>query len=184
MATASEQVGRGHPPTATRFKKGQSGNPRGRPRARHREIPYDFLLGQMVTIREDGRERRVTAAEAFLLQLTKRGLAGDSASARASLTAIEAARARGRGEEPLVFRIVWKCPSPGSVGCSLDALGIAVKLNKYSKNARYELRPWIVEAALARLGDRRLTVDEQRTVVESTRTPEKVSWPNWWTVLP
>jgi hypothetical protein len=42
----------------------------------------------------------------------------------------------------------------------------------------------MVEAALARLGDRRLTVDEQRSVVESTRTPEKVSWPNWWTVLP
>ena len=28
----------------------------------------------MVTIREDGRERRVTAAEAFLLQLTQKGL--------------------------------------------------------------------------------------------------------------
>lgn len=184
MATNSEQVGRGRPPVATRFKKGQSGNPRGRPRGRHRDIPYDFLLGQMVTIREDGRERRVTAAEAFLLQLTKRGLAGDSASARASLAAIEAARARGHGEEPVVFRIVWKCPSPGSVGSSLDALGMAVKLNKYSKSARYELKPWIVEAALARLGERRLTVDEQRTVLESTRTPQKVRWPDWWSVLP
>lgn len=184
MTAASEQVGRGCPPTATRFKKGQSGNPRGRPRGRHRDIPYAFLLGQMVTIREDGRERRVTAAEAFLLQLTRRGLAGDSASARASLAAIEAARARGHSEEPLVVRIVWKGVSPGSVGCSLDALGMAVKLNKYSKNARYELKPWIVEAALARLGNRRLTVDEQRSVIGSTRTPEKVSWPDWWTVLP
>lgn len=184
MATSSEQVGRGHPPTATRFKKGQSGNPRGRPRGRRREVPYDFLLGQMVTIREDGRERRVTAAEAFLLQLTKRGLAGDSASARASLAAIEAARARAHGDEPLVFRVVLKFTSPGSVGCSLDALGMAVKLNRCSKNARYELKPWIVEAALARLGNRRLSVDEQRTVVESTRTPQKVSWPDWWSVLP
>jgi hypothetical protein len=30
-------------------------------------VPYHRVLGQMVTIREEGRERRVTAAEAFLL---------------------------------------------------------------------------------------------------------------------
>jgi hypothetical protein len=35
----------------------------------------------MVTIREGGTARRVTAAEAFLLQLTKRGLEGDGAAA-------------------------------------------------------------------------------------------------------
>ena len=34
------------------------------------------------------RERRVTAAEAFLLQLTKRGLDGDSAAARAAMVAL------------------------------------------------------------------------------------------------
>lgn len=182
MTISSKAVGRGRPPTATRFKKGQSGNPRGRPSGRRREIPYDFLLGQTVTIREDGRERRVTAAEAFLLQLTKMGLEGDTASARASLAAIEAARATHASEEPLIVRIVWKYASPGAVGCSLDALGMAVKLNKYSENARYELKPWIVEAALARLDSRRLTVEEQRTVLESTRTPEKVRWPEWWSV--
>jgi hypothetical protein len=43
------------------------------------------------------------------------------------------------------------------------------------------LEPWIVEAALARLGSRTLTPDEQRTVLNATRTPDKVNWPNWWT---
>ena len=89
MNGAKQQVGYQQPPNATRFRKGQSGNPRGRPKNRRREIPYDTVLGQMVTIREDGRERRVTAAEAFLLQLTQKGLAGDSAATRASLDAIE-----------------------------------------------------------------------------------------------
>jgi hypothetical protein len=46
----------------------------------------------MVTIREGGTERRVMAAQAFLLQLTKRGLEGDGAAARASLAMIEEAR--------------------------------------------------------------------------------------------
>ena len=89
--TEAKRIGYGSPPKATRFAKGQSGNPRGRPRNRHREVPHDALLGQMVTILEEGRDRRVTAAEAFLLQLTQKGLAGDSAAARSSLEAIETA---------------------------------------------------------------------------------------------
>src|ERR1700682_4814487 len=77
------------PPRTTRFAKGRSGNPGGRPRGRRREAPYEAVLRQMVTIREGGIERRVTADEAFLLQLSKRGLEGDGTAARATLDVIE-----------------------------------------------------------------------------------------------
>lgn len=123
-ASSSEEVGYGKPPAATRFKKGQSGNPKGRPKGRRLDIPYDHVLGQMVVVRENGRERRVTAAEAFLLHITKRGMEGDSASARASLTAIEEARARHQVSELPNFTIVFRSVSPGSVGPALDALGL------------------------------------------------------------
>ncbi|MHA7819621.1 MAG: DUF5681 domain-containing protein [Erythrobacter sp.] len=177
-----EQSGYGQPPKATRFKKGKSGNPRGRPKNRHREIPYDAVLGQMVTIREDGRTRRVTAAEAFLLQLTQKGLAGDSAAARASLDAIEAARASMGSDTPRIGKIIWSCVDSGA-DAILEPLGLAkLKYPTDETRVRWELNPWIVEAALEHLGDERLNVDEQREVWDATRTPHKVRWPDWWAV--
>lgn len=175
-----DAVGYGRPPHETRFRKGQSGNPRGRPRNRSRDIPYDTVLGQMVTIRENGRERRVTAAEAFILQLTQKGLAGDSAAARASLTAIETARAsRPCGGVHRITRVVFKVAGIGQV---LQTLGIAVKKNPTDQlRVRNELQPWIVEAALARLGSVPLTESQQSAVRDATRTPHKVAWPEWWT---
>jgi hypothetical protein len=137
----------------------------------------------MVTIREDGRERRVTAAEAFLLQLTQKGLAGDSAAARSSLQAIEAARAaRGEDGPARIDTIILTMVSSGADSI-IQGLGIATQ--KYpadQKRVRFELSPWIVEATIDRLGDRRLTEAEQREVWDNTRTPCKVRWPQWWTV--
>lgn len=175
-----KEVGYCKPPASTRFKKGQSGNPRGRPRKRRRDLPYDNLLGQMVTVREGDRERRVTAAEAFLLQLTRNGLAGDSAAARASLEAIEKARAVRplADESPTRIRISFM-----GLCHVVETLGIGVRLNPTDKDrVRLLLKPWVVQAALNRLGARRLSVQDQKIVVESTRTPEKVQWPDWWKI--
>lgn len=178
-----EPAGYGQPPRSTRFRKGQSGNPRGRPKNSRREIPYDTVLGQMVTIREGGRERRVTAAEAFLLQLTQKGLAGDSAAARASLEAIETARAARSDTDAGPTKLVWKSVGSG-MDAIIDTLGIAqLKYPTDEDRVRWELNPWIVEAALARLGSRRLSKEEQREVWDAIRTPNKVNWPEWWSYL-
>jgi len=174
-----EIVGRGKPPRSTQFQKGRSGNPRGRPRGRHRSIPYDHVLGRMVTIREDGRERRITAAEAFLLQLTKKGLEGCSASARSSLQVIEQARASRPELEP--DRVTHIVLTSFGLSCVVEDLGMGVCLNATSEeHCRLMLKPWIVEMALARMAPNTLSVDEQHIVFASTRTPRKVRWPGWW----
>ena len=124
-------VGYRKPPRATRFTKGQSGNPAGRPRGRHRKAPYETVLGQIVTIREDGTTRRVTGAEAFLLKLTQSGLGGNSAAARDILDVIEQAKDQQGGGEPLVTSITRLIVDPGSVTLALEPLRMAKKADSY-----------------------------------------------------
>lgn len=178
---APQELTYGKPPRATQFQKGVSGNPRGRPRNRRKELPYDAVLGRMVTVRESGRERRVTAAEAFILHLTKKGLEGCGASARASLASIEQARQSKTESETKQLAVRIICRTFG-LCCIVEDLGMAIRLNETSKDdVRLMLRPWIVEAALARTGKRQLNVDEQREIWAATYRPGTVSWPGWWT---
>jgi hypothetical protein len=171
------------PPKTARFTKGQSGNPAGRPRGRRREAPYEAVLGQLVTIREGGVERRVTADEAFLLQHTKRALEGDGAATRATLAVIEYAKDRFSTLHGIIRTITRVIVDPGSVTYALMPLRMAKKLDPCRETARMALEPWLVEAALARL-DQVLSPAEQRTIVKATRTPHKVKWPKWWSECP
>jgi hypothetical protein len=177
------EVGYRSPPKATRFKKGRSGNPGGRPRGRHREAPYEAVLGQMVTIREGETTRRGTAAEAFLLKRTQSGLGGNSAAARDILDVIEQAKDQQGGGEPPVTAITMSIVDPGSVTLALEPLRMARKLDPYRETARMVLEPWLVQAALARLLQP-LGPADQRIIVKATRTPHKVRWPEWWSEYP
>ena len=73
--------------------------------------------------------------------------------------------------------------APGSVTSALEPLRMAKKLDPYRETARIALEPWLVEAALARL-PQPLSPADQRTIVKATRTPDKVSWPEWWSEHP
>jgi hypothetical protein len=70
------QVGPGKPPLHTRFKKGQSGNPRGR-HAKNLPALLVEALNQPVAVTENGRRRQVTKREAVIAQLVDKSAAAD-----------------------------------------------------------------------------------------------------------
>jgi hypothetical protein len=82
------QVGYCSPPEATRFRKGVSGNPRGRPTGSlNVATVLTRTLRQKVAITENGRRRTVTKLEAAVKQLVDQAAAGDLRALR-HLTAL------------------------------------------------------------------------------------------------
>lgn len=140
-------------------------------------------MRQMVTIRDGDGAREVTAEVAFLQKVQELALNGNSSAVRAYEdlkgtldTHIEREDARPKG-----FAIHFV--RPGSVNTALEILNMGRIRDRYREDrAKMVLEPWLVEAALERLGDNRLTREEQETVWTATRSPGKVTWPDWWQV--
>ena len=87
---ASYEVGYGKPPKAGQFRKGQSGNPRGRPKgARGVKTLLDEALSKEITVSEGGQTSRVSKREALILSLITKALKGDIRAAGQVLKLIE-----------------------------------------------------------------------------------------------
>ncbi len=72
------EVGYGKPPKSGQFKKGQSGNRKGRPKgARGLKTDLKAELGKRVTITENGRQRMLTMQQLMVRQLTTGAGKGD-----------------------------------------------------------------------------------------------------------
>src|SRR5215469_7269318 len=72
------EVGYGKPPRATRFVKGRSGNPRGRPRgAKSFSALLSDKLNEPVTVAWNGGRRKISKREAIVTQLVNRSAAAD-----------------------------------------------------------------------------------------------------------
>jgi hypothetical protein len=72
------EVGYGKPPRHTRFKKGQSGNPRGRPSgSKNLKTLLNEALNERVVVTDEGGRRNITKREAIVTQLVNRSATAD-----------------------------------------------------------------------------------------------------------
>jgi len=74
-ATGDYEVGYGKPPKRSQFKRGQSGNPTGRPKgAKSGPIDIAVILSEPLTVRTAGTTQRMSPFEVGVRQLVKQGL--------------------------------------------------------------------------------------------------------------
>ena len=72
------EVGYGKPPRHTRFVKGRSGNPRGRPPGtKNLKTLLSEALNEPVIVTENGGSRKVTKRQAIITQLVNRSATAD-----------------------------------------------------------------------------------------------------------
>jgi Family of unknown function (DUF5681) len=75
---AAHEVGYGKPPKATRFRKGRSGNPKGRQSGDENLLSvFKRMAMKRIKIREGDKSRTITMADAIILQNYKAALQKD-----------------------------------------------------------------------------------------------------------
>jgi hypothetical protein len=84
------EVGYGKPPEHTQFKKGQSGNPKGRPKgAKNLKTIVQEVLSAKVLAKEGDKVTSVSKLEGIVINQTNKALKGDAKAASQVLSLAE-----------------------------------------------------------------------------------------------
>jgi Family of unknown function (DUF5681) len=119
------KVGYGKPPKVKQFKRGRSGNPKGRPKG-SRNLATDLAaeLDEPITVREDGRSRRISKQRALIKSLMAKALQGDVRATAAMLA--------------LYARVITETPDDANEPIDADELQI---LRRFAPRLLKSLQP-------------------------------------------
>lgn len=92
------EIGYGKPPKKTQFQKGQSGNPKGRPKYNNQDI-LDFIQRELNTSITLTDGSRITKEQGLARQLTNKALRGDIQSQKLLFTLQGKGRHRKKAEQ-------------------------------------------------------------------------------------
>lgn len=179
----SQGSGRGPPPVETRFRKGESGNPKGRPRrAPQPTSAFDIIMEKSLTVVQGGRARELSVDEALQQKTYQEAIAGSRPARREILRMIarrEQALAERRPRQSVEVR--HEGPDPANADEALLILGIATRDTRRTNAGKTEgwllLERWAVKAALLRRRRTPLSKSEISSVRCSTRDGESLTLP-------
>jgi hypothetical protein len=104
VTAASQKVGRGSPPKHTQFRKGTTGNPRGRPKGSKNLSSYIMEAARdHVTATVGGKTRKISKIQATTMQLATKAAGGDQAAMGKFLDWIDEIETRAAAVRPTQF---------------------------------------------------------------------------------
>ncbi len=107
------EVGYGKPPQRTRFQKGQSGNPKGRPGgSRNATTILNEALRERVVVTENGRRKSATKLEVIFKQLVNKAAQGDHRATQLLLNQMPSLEARAALLSAIKRQAAFSLPSP------------------------------------------------------------------------
>lgn len=163
----------------TRFQKGQSGNPKGRPpKPRRPNISaFEIVLDKRLTATVGGKERELTVEEVLQQQTLKDALAGKRMAIRKVLKMIEKrenALAKKNGPPPT--NIPWEVHhNSDNANEAMRILDIAVPDQTHPN--RWMVQAWATQAAISRPGRRKFSAKEVHDIKFFTNDPDTLRWP-------
>ena len=181
----SKRIGRGNPPAATRFQKGRSGNPSGRPKNRKKiePSPFDILASPDLVIVENGVQREVTIEEALHQKICEKAFTGNKKACRQVMNMIvereKVLQSRGGRHSP--FELLIEPTDPCN---ALEAMVLPEVVKHSAERSAtnpavsfHLLETWTAQAALERRGLQQLTVSSKALIMAWTRDSQTLQWP-------
>ena len=175
------------PRASTRFRKGQSGNPRGRPRKQPdpQSSAFDVVIDRTLTIVQDGVPREVTVDEALQHKTYQDAIAGNRAARYAVLKMIAKREQAIAQKAPRGDRVRSRIleSDPKTADDALLILGIACHDPRWTEGyapgerKRLLLEQWAVKAALSRRAASKLTKRDLDEARRCTHEAETIAWP-------
>jgi hypothetical protein len=169
---------------ATRFKSGQSGNPKGRPRKPKPPPPSPFaILDELLTVHEPDSVSELPLEDAMLIKTYQLAIKGGRRAQKKIVKMIlEREKLRLKSHpprSPLITRRIEEDPENALE--ALEILGIASRrasLSEGDYRSEYlRLERWAVEAALGRRNFKELSDSDIQFIRNWTHDGDAVKWP-------